>query len=55
VSYFTANAARLALVVVHAENDDMSTNLILMKSQLLALSDSDAQHQILTKALVLCL
>jgi len=28
---------------VHSENDDMSTNLMLMKSELLALPDSDAQ------------
>jgi len=31
---------------VHTENDDQSTNLTLLKSKLLALSDSDAQQQI---------
>ena len=30
-------------VCVHAENDDMSTNLMPTKSELLALSDSVAQ------------
>ena len=28
---------------MHTECDDLSTNLMLMKSELLALSDSDAQ------------
>jgi len=28
---------------VHTENDDLSTKLMLMRSELLALSDSDAQ------------
>ena len=28
---------------VHSENDDMSTNLMSMKSELLALPDCDAQ------------
>ena len=28
---------------MHTENDDLSTKLMLMSSELLALSDSDAQ------------